>query len=162
EAGKPKTDTPKDAKTGQPLPGAKPTPVLRFKIDGDHVWGFELLRPERAGEGEPIWRTYYLHKDVELGGSSVANAYVYWNQTTGRPEVLVEFDRWGANRFEEMTGKNVGRKMAIILDDKVASAPVIQDRIGGGRSSITMGGGGDAKKIQREAQDLVNVLKTGS
>jgi len=60
-----------------------------------------------------------------------------------------------------MTGKNVGKKMAIILDDKVASAPVIQSRIGGGRSTITMGGG-NPNDVQREAQDLVNVLKTGS
>src|SRR5690606_4839869 len=98
---------------------------------------------------------------VELAGSSVANSYVYWNSTTNVPEVLVEFDRFGAQRFEEMTGKNVGKKMAIILDDKVSSAPVIQDRIGGGRSSITMGGG-NPREVQEEAQDLVNVLRTGS
>lgn len=132
-----------------------------LRIDDDHVWGYELQRPEQGGAGEPRWRTYFLRRAVELAGSSVANATMYWNQTTGRPEVLVEFDRWGANRFEDMTGKNVGRKMAIILDDKVSSAPVIQDKIGGGRSSITMGGGND-REIQREAQDLVNVLKTGS
>jgi preprotein translocase subunit SecD len=132
-----------------------------FRIDDDHVWGFELQRPELGSTGEPLWRTYYLKRPVELAGSSVTDASMYWNQTSGRPEVLVEFDRWGANRFEEMTGQNVGRKMAIILDDKVSSAPVIQDRIGGGRSSITMGGGND-REIQREAQDLVNVLKTGS
>ncbi|HWM86913.1 MAG TPA: protein translocase subunit SecD [Kofleriaceae bacterium] len=139
--------------------GKETTP---FHLDDDHVWGFELQRPEVGSQqSEPLWRTYYLHRPVELAGSSVTEAYMYWNPTTNRPEVLVQFDRFGANRFEEMTGKNVGRKMAIILDDKVSSAPVIQDRIGGGRSSITMGGGND-REIQREAQDLVNVLKTGS
>jgi preprotein translocase subunit SecD len=132
-----------------------------FRIDDDHAWGFELQRPEPGGQGEPIWRTYFLRRPVELAGSSVTNAYMYWNPTTNRPEVLVEFDRFGANRFEDMTGKNVGKKMAIILDDKVSSAPVIQTRIGGGRSTITMGGG-SAAEIQTEAQDLVNVLKTGS
>jgi preprotein translocase subunit SecD len=134
-----------------------------FKLDDDHAWGFELVRGELEGgrDSDPIWRTYYLFRAVELAGSSVANAYVYWNSTTNRPEVLVEFDRWGAKRFEEMTGKNTGKKMAIILDDKVSSAPVIQDRIGGGRSSITMGGG-NPRAIQEEAQDLVNVLRTGS
>lgn len=132
-----------------------------YKLDEDHAWGFELEQ-DREGTGrEPTWRTYYLFRPVELSGSSVANAYVYWNSTTNRPEVLVEFDRWGGQRFEEMTGKNVGKKMAIILDDKVSSAPVIQDRIGGGRSSITMGGG-NPQKVQQEAQDLVNVLRTGS
>lgn len=132
-----------------------------YKIDDDHAWGYELLRPERANQGDPVWRTYYLHRAVELAGSSVANAYVYWNSTSNRPEVLVEFDRWGGQRFEEMTGKNSGKKMAIILDDKVTSAPVIQDRIGGGRSSITLGGG-SPQQMQDEAQDLVNVLRTGS
>ncbi|HTE55285.1 MAG TPA: protein translocase subunit SecD [Kofleriaceae bacterium] len=155
-------EAPKDAAGKPPKDAAgKPAPGSSLRIDDDHVWGFELQRPERGGGGEPRWRTYYLRRPVELAGSSVANANMYWNQTTGRPEVLVEFDRWGANRFEDMTGKNVGRKMAIILDDKVSSAPVIQDKIGGGRSSITMGGGND-REIQREAQDLVNVLKTGS
>jgi preprotein translocase subunit SecD len=149
---------PPAATAGAPAPASTGAPL---RIDDDHVWGYELQRPEQGGSGEPRWRTYFLRRAVELAGSSVANATMYWNQTTGRPEVLVEFDRWGATRFEDMTGKNVGRKMAIILDDKVSSAPVIQDKIGGGRSSITMGGGND-REIQREAQDLVNVLKTGS
>ena len=132
-----------------------------YKIDDEHAWGFELEQRAQGDSSDPIWRSYYLFRPVELAGSSVANAYVYWNSTTNRPEVLVEFDRWGGKRFEEMTGKNVGKKMAIILDDKVSSAPVIQDRIGGGRSSITMGGS-NPRTIQNEAQDLVNVLRTGS
>ena len=136
--------------------------IHEFKIDDNHAWGFELQRPEPgSGQTEPVYRTYYLHRPVELAGSSVTNASMYWNPTTNRPEVLVEFDRFGATRFEEMTGANVGKKMAIILDDRVSSAPTIQTRIGGGRSSITMGGGND-REVQREAQDLVNVLKTGS
>jgi preprotein translocase subunit SecD len=51
--------------------------------------------------------------------------------------------------------------MAIILDDKVNSAPVIQAKIGGGRSTITMGGT-NSKEVFKEAQDLVDVLRTGS
>ena len=145
--------------------GAEPDPKdakkLPYKIDDDHVWGYELEHDREDASRDPTWRTYYLFRPVELSGSSVANAYVYWNSTTNRPEVLVEFDRWGGKRFEEMTGKNVGKKMAIILDDKVSSAPVIQDRIGGGRSSITMGGA-NPRQVQNEAQDLVNVLRTGS
>jgi preprotein translocase subunit SecD len=142
-------------------PDPKDAKKFPYKIDDDHTWGYELEQDREGASSEPIWRTYYLFRPVELSGSSVANAYVYWNSTTNRPEVLVEFDRWGGKRFEEMTGKNVGKKMAIILDDKVSSAPVIQDRIGGGRSSITMGGA-NPQKVQQEAQDLVNVLRTGS
>jgi len=54
-----------------------------------------------------------------------------------------------------------GEKMAIILDDRINSAPIIQTAITGGRSQITMGGS-DPQIMQVEAQDLVNVLRTGA
>jgi preprotein translocase subunit SecD len=135
-----------------------------LKLSDEHMLGYELLRPEGAGPGatkDPVWRTYLLFRAVELGGSAVSNSYVYWNPTSNRPEVLIEFNRWGGRRFGELTGKAVGQKMAIILDDKVTSAPVIQSKIDGGRSTITMGGS-DPRVVQDEAQDLVNVLRTGS
>ena len=131
-----------------------------LKIDDEHQIGYEL-RGAIGPEDEPDWRTYYLLRPVELGGSAIQNSYVYWNPTTNRPEVLVEFNRWGGRRFGEMTGSNVGKKMAIILDDRVTSAPTIQARIDGGSSSITMGGS-NPEEIQTEAQNLVNVLRTGS
>ena len=136
-----------------------------FKLDDDHQLGYELVQPGSGPDDEsrdPYFRTYYLHRAVELSGSAVSDAYVYWNSTTNRPEVLIDFNRYGGRRFSDLTGRNVGRKMAIILDDTVASAPTIQAKISGGRSSITMGGGADQAAIQRDAQDLVSVLKTGS
>jgi preprotein translocase subunit SecD len=134
----------------------------KLKLSDEHMIGYEAMRPAADKVGEPtLWRTYYLQRAVELAGSAVANSYVYWNPTSNRPEVLIEFNRWGGRRFGEMTGKAVGKRMAIILDDKVTSAPVIQSKIDGGRSSITMGGS-DPNTVQTEAQDLVNVLRTGS
>lgn len=133
-------------------------------LDPDHQIGYELVRPDavrNAEDSEPYWRTYYLMRPVELSGSSVANAYKYWDPTTNRPAVLVEFNRYGGRRFGDMTAANIGKKMAIILDERVTSAPVIQDAIRGGRSTITMGGNTNAV-IEREADDLVSVLKTGS
>lgn len=129
-------------------------------VDDDHAYGFELYRPADT-ESEPYWRSYYLHRAVELAGSSVQNASVFWDPTSNKPEVLIEFNRWGGRRFGELTGKNVGRKMAIILDDKINSAPTIQARIAGGSSTISMGGS-NAKQMKTEAQGLVNVLLTGS
>ncbi|MFV3037571.1 SecDF P1 head subdomain-containing protein, partial [Klebsiella pneumoniae] len=82
----------------------------------------------------------YLHKCAELTGEYITDAEVNWDQQTGRPEVSITFDREGANLFEKASGANIGRKMAIILDDKINSAPVIESRIGGGRARITMGG----------------------
>ncbi len=131
-------------------------------IDDAHQLGYEYVEPpEKAKDPTPFWRSYYLDKTVELGGSAVSSANVFWNPTTNAPEVLVTFNRWGGRRFGDMTASHIGHKMAIILDEKVNSAPVIQAAIRGGRSTITMGGT-DPQKIQKEAQDLVDVLRTGS
>ncbi|HWN67816.1 MAG TPA: protein translocase subunit SecD [Haliangium sp.] len=133
-------------------------------IDDNHQVGFEHVEPEAVAEEdarEPFWRTLYLRRAVELSGSSISDAYKYWDPTTNRPAVLVVFNRYGGRRFGDMTSKNVGKKMAIILDETVNSAPVIQDAITGGRSTITMGGSTN-QQIEREADDLVSVLKTGS
>jgi preprotein translocase subunit SecD len=144
----------------QELGQAKP----ELAIDDTHQIGYEQVRPEAIAEQdarEPFWRTYYLKRAVELSGSSISDAYKYWDPTTNRPAVLVVFNRYGGRRFGDMTSKNIGKKMAIILDETVNSAPVIQDAITGGRSTITMGGSTNAV-IEREADDLVAVLKTGS
>ncbi len=136
------------------------------KVPGDHEIGYELVPERELEEGapkkDPVWRTYYLHRRAELTGEYITDAEVGWDQQTGRSEVLVQFDREGANLFEKASGANIGRKMAIILDEKVTSAPVIETKIGGGRARITMGGMGDAFAQQQEAKDLVAVLRTGA
>ncbi|MFH0899583.1 MAG: protein translocase subunit SecD [Pseudomonadota bacterium] len=134
-----------------------------LKLDDDHQIGYEEMTPREANQIAPekTWRTYYLHRTSELTGTAVSRADVSWNPTTGRPEVLVAFNRFGAKRFGELTTANVGRKMAIILDDRINSAPIIQTSITGGRSTITMGGS-DPLVMQRESEDLVNVLRTGA
>ncbi|MGZ3427036.1 MAG: SecDF P1 head subdomain-containing protein, partial [Polyangia bacterium] len=75
-----------------------------------------------------------------------------WDQQTGRPEVSLTFDHEGAVLFEKATSASIGRKMAIILDEKVNSAPVIEGRIGGGHARITMGGFSDPFQLQNEAK----------
>ena len=77
------------------------------------------------------------------------------------PRSSFEFDRQGASISERMTGDNIGRKMAILLDDKINSAPVIEGRIGA-RGRITLGSFGDPFQIQQEAKDLVAVLRSGA
>ena len=127
--------------------------------------GFEIgFAPPRAGatdKGNQSWRTYYLEREVQLGGSAIQKAQVIWNPTTNKSEVLVNFNRWGGKRFGDMTAAHIGEKMAIILDNQVNSAPIIQGAIRGGASTITMGAA-DPQIIQREAKDLVNVLRSGS
>ncbi len=107
------------------------------------------------------WRTYLLHKRAVVTGEYLAAADLSWDQQTNRPEVAFTMDRQGTVLMERLTGENVGRKMAILLDEKVNSAPVIESRIGE-RGRITLGGFGDPFKVQQEAKDLVGVLRSGA
>jgi len=135
-------------------------------VPTDHEFDYEEIT---RGGGEPgeqatpdkYWRTYYLHKRAALTGEYLANADQTWDQQTGRPEVSFEFDHQGAAISERMTGDNIGRKMAILLDEKITSAPVIKSRIGA-RGRITLGSYGDPFQLQQEAKDLVAVLRSGA
>jgi preprotein translocase subunit SecD len=140
------------------LVGADPT----FKVPDDRQLGFEPLDPQPSAKDQrKFWRTYYLERTVKLTGSAIANAVGSYDPNTNRPVVLLDFNRYGGRIFGDVTAQIVGMKFATILDDKVKSAPVINDAIRGGRASITMGGG-DATVQERERDELVAVLKTGS
>ena len=131
--------------------------------DGNQL-GFEYVYPQSGSESSdkrPYWRSYLLERAVRLQGTAISKASVTYDQNTLRPEVIIRFNRYGGRMFGQMTGENVGKKMAIILDDKVASAPIIQTKIAGGVSTITMGGA-DASSMEKDANDLVNVLRTGA
>jgi preprotein translocase subunit SecD len=124
--------------------------------------GYEFVRADSSAEdAKDVWRSYFLEREVQLGGTAIQKASVIWNPTTNKPEVLVNFNRWGGKRFGDMTAAHVGHKMAIILDNKITSAPIIQGAIRGGASTITMGSA-SPQIAQREAEDLVDVLRTGS
>lgn len=130
-----------------------------FEVDDKHQLAFGMVEGQKTEGGHQVWRSYYLNRAVEVGGTSVTEAKVGYEPNTGMPEVLVSFDRWGTRRFGDVTSDNVGGRLAILLDGEVKSAPVLQSAITGGRASITMGGGSD---VADEAQALVNVLRTGS
>ncbi len=137
------------------------------QVPSDHEIGYEQVQARdednaAASDKDRLWRTYYLKRRAELTGEYLTDAEVNWDPQTGRPEVSITFDRKGADLFEKASGANIGRKMAIILDEKVNSAPVIESRIGGGKARITMGGFGDPFQVQQEAKDLVAVLRTGA
>jgi preprotein translocase subunit SecD len=135
-----------------------------FAVPDQNQLGFEEVFPGNDPEikdRRPFWRTYLLERAARLDGTTISKATVNYDQNTLRPEVIIYFNRYGGRVFGNMTGENVGKKMAIVLDDKIASAPIIQQRIAGGVSTITMGGV-DADSMEREANDLVNVLRTGA
>jgi preprotein translocase subunit SecD len=133
-------------------------------VPPDHEIGYEENAARNdAGEAtqDKNWRTLYLKRRAVLTGEYLSNADQTWDQQTGRPEVSFEFDHQGAVLSERMTRDNMGRKMAIMLDDKITSAPVIEGIISS-RGRITLGSFGDPFQLQQEAKDLVAVLRSGA
>jgi preprotein translocase subunit SecD len=118
--------------------------------------GTELLPMVRQDVGgERTTRQIAVDKEAALTGEYITNARVNFDQFN-TPYVSMSFNARGARIFERVTAEHVGDRMAIVLDEKVYSAPVIQDRIAGGRASITGNFSVD------EATDLAIVLRAGS
>lgn len=104
---------------------------------------------------------YLVTATVDITGDDLKNAQVSYDDF-GNPEVNLSFNPVGANKFAEVTGANVNRQLAIILDQVVYSAPNIQTRIGGGNARITLGSGGDYQKNLEEAKVLSMALRAGA
>jgi preprotein translocase subunit SecD len=131
-------------------------------VPNDREIGFELMSQRDVSEGTPdkYYRTYLLKKRAGVTGEYLSDAQESWDEM-GRPEVAFTMNRQGSAMMEKLTGENVGRKMAVVLDEKITSAPVIESKIGE-RGRITMGGYGDPFKLQQEVKDLVGVLRSGA
>jgi preprotein translocase subunit SecD len=97
-----------------------------------------------------------LKKETVLTGALLSEARVTLDTQFSTPHVSITFNPEGAKRFEEITAANVKKRLAIILDNTVYSAPVIQERIAGGNAQITGSYG------MEEAKDLSIVLKAGA
>ena len=97
----------------------------------------------------------------QITGDDLQDARVEIDQQKNEPYVSMEFKPQGAIRFEKITGENIGRRMAVILDGNVYSAPNIQTKIGGGRAQITLGAG-NFNQTMKEARDLALVLRAGA
>ncbi len=99
---------------------------------------------------------YLLKEKVLLTGDALDNARMEISDRFGFPHIAIKFNAQGAKDFERITGENIKKRLAIILDGVVHSAPVIEDRISGGRAVIT-GAFND-----NEASDLAIILRAGS
>lgn len=104
---------------------------------------------------------YLLDAATRLTGEELQEARVNIDQQQNRPYVGLEFKPNGAKIFEEITGENIGKRLAIVLDGNVYSAPVVQARIAGGSAQITLGVG-DYNAVMTEARDLALVLRAGA
>lgn len=129
-------DTNADPSTGRAPPGA------------------EILSSTDAGRGGQT--SYVIRRRVEVDGANLTNATAGTNSQTGEWVVNFEFDSQGARRFADVTKQNVGKPFAIVLDNKVISAPVIREPITGGRGQIS--GNFNAQS----ANDLAVLLRAGA
>ncbi|MBE0556996.1 MAG: protein translocase subunit SecD, partial [Proteobacteria bacterium] len=91
-----------------------------------------------------------------LTGDALENAKVQIGDRFGEPHVSIKFNAQGAKDFDRITGENVKKRLAIVLDGTVHSAPVIQERISGGQAQIT------GSFTMEEATDLAIVLRAGA
>jgi SecY len=119
---------------------------------------------ERDADGNKpkatLWRTYLLSTRPEDGltREDIATATVTNDPITNRPMVQVQFTRSGADRFGTLTERIAGDKLAVLLNDVVKSAPIINEAIRSGTAMISMGGSNPAA-LEREAIDLATTLR---
>lgn len=139
----------------------------QFEAPPDREVGFSLtyetVDAATLEERESGWRTYMLKDRAEITGDLVRDASAEPNTGSGLGGWLVSmrFTDQGGSIFERITGANIKKRFAVILDDRVESSPVIQDRIPGGNAVITMGAG-DPEAQLRDARKLELVLRSGA
>jgi len=76
-------------------------------------------------------------KPTDLTGADLKQAQTVFDKNTGKPAVSIEFSKEGGDKFALITEKNVGKRVAILLDNQIVSAPVVQEKIIGGSAQIT-------------------------
>jgi protein-export membrane protein SecD len=153
------------------LPGLKDPQRAKKLIGSTALLEFKLVDNERLDEAEAgkvpkgyeileddEGKKYLVKKEPELTGASLVNAWVDTSQTgiMAQTVVSLEFDKKGARKFARVTGAHVGEQLAIVLDGKVKSAPVIRSRIDGGRAQI------EGNFSLEEARDLKIILRAGA
>jgi len=140
------------------------TALLEFKIVDDNADLDKALKGN-VPRGDKIYygkkevgssrKAYLIKKQTLLTGDSIVEALVR-PDSYGSNYISIRFNNKGGRIFERITGANIKKRMAIVLDETVYSAPVIQDRISGGSAQIT------GRFTPEEAHDLAIILRAGS
>lgn len=135
------------------------TALLEFQLIDEEANMEKALKGNVPPEDELLYdsqgKPYLVKEEVLLTGRAMKDARVeidQWNQ----PYVAIEFTGEGAEKFADITGRHIGERLAIILDDVVKSAPVIKTRITGGKAVI------EGNFSMEEANELRIVLKSGA
>ncbi|MFH0935250.1 MAG: protein translocase subunit SecD [Candidatus Omnitrophota bacterium] len=124
---------------------------LKEAISGNVPEGYELKYSQEDNEG------LLLEKETALTGAALTNASMRFDQSQfNEPLVALQFNPEGAKKFAEITANNVGKRLAIVLDGKVQSAPRIKEAIPSGEAVIT------GRFSVEESKDLALVLRVGA
>jgi preprotein translocase subunit SecD len=104
---------------------------------------------------------YLVKTDSGIGGSDLDDARVDFHHLTGTPEVDLRFNPVGAVKFRELSSQYLKKRVAIVLDRVIKTAPTINDVIGTGRARITLGGT-VREEILNEAKMIATSLRAGA
>lgn len=132
--------------------------TLKGKLPANTMISFEKHRSAISMEAGKT--PYLLRTDTDVAGDQLEDAFVSFNNDTGEPHVAFKFNTDGRRKFAALTGNNIGKNMAIVLDEVVYSAPVIKDRIDG-QGSISLGQGNMDEK-QKEGALIATALRAGA
>jgi preprotein translocase subunit SecD len=126
------------------------------KVIPDNVEFVFSAKPFTSQDGKKIFMMYMVNKTPELTGGVVTNAQANIDPSTSAPVVNMEMNSEGATDWARITGANVGKRIAIMLDGVVFTAPNVKGKIPGGRSQI------EGSENMEEAKLLEIVLKAGA
>jgi preprotein translocase subunit SecD len=126
--------------------------ALLEKYGGKVPDDMEVLSGPGQSAGEPVY--YLLRREALITGRDLKNARVGIDETN-RPQINFTLNATATDRFSRETGRNIGRQLAIVLDNVVESAPVIQGRLGA-ENRIT------GRFTTKEAEELSKILKAGA
>jgi protein-export membrane protein SecD len=135
------------------------TPLLEFKLIKADLDQDALLKQIETASSSPEQLQAIIASAYEapvLTGGNLKRASLVFDPTSRSPLVSLEFNDEGSKIFEQVTGDNIGREMAIFLDGELISNPVIQQKISGGQAQI------NGTFTAEEARDLVNNLNFGA
>jgi len=121
-----------------------------------------LMQEETDPTNDQITRTPFLVNATTLITGDMLDDARIGVGDFNQPEVAIRFNSAGTRIFDKVTGDNVGKNLAIILDDKVQSAPRISTRISDGNARVTFGGLRPRHEILAEAKDLALILRAGA
>lgn len=128
--------------------------ALRGNVPEGSVIAYGAREDKASGQRGQV--PYLLKNKSLLTGASLETAKVQISDRFGEPHVSIKFNSQGAADFDRITNENVRKRLAIVLDGVVHSAPVIQERISGGQAQIT------GNFTMEEARDLAIVLRAGA